>query len=336
MSAPRFPAVALDRGHYESYYLRAADPASGRSAWIRHTVFKRPGGPVDRRAVVHAVRRRRARAARGQAVAAGPARRRLARARAEPHRARRRPRARRGAGPQRGLGAHLRPGLRTAAPPSPPQALRRPAAANQDGEPAARHDDLRLGRGGRRALGARRLARHARPQLGRRARRALDLAARRGLRRRARRMARRRARPHPHRPLHHAVDRQRRSPPRRGAASASGVWAGGRAWTSGPTAASSRSAACASRCARRRWCRGSTRTRPVVSTAVRTARLLPSNCPVQAGCCARPMAARGSSGRARRLRASRLSRSRIRDELQLRIEGKVRVARRLARPGVLP
>jgi hypothetical protein len=44
MSAPRFPAVAAHRGHYESYYLRAADPASGRSAWIRHTVFKRPGG----------------------------------------------------------------------------------------------------------------------------------------------------------------------------------------------------------------------------------------------------------------------------------------------------
>jgi hypothetical protein len=44
MSAPRFPAVAAHRGHYESYYLRAADPASGRSGWIRHTVFKRPGG----------------------------------------------------------------------------------------------------------------------------------------------------------------------------------------------------------------------------------------------------------------------------------------------------
>jgi hypothetical protein len=45
MSAPRFPAVPPHRGHYESYYLRAADPAGGRSAWIRHTVFKRPGGP---------------------------------------------------------------------------------------------------------------------------------------------------------------------------------------------------------------------------------------------------------------------------------------------------
>jgi hypothetical protein len=45
MSAPRFPAVAPHKGHYESYYLRAADPPTGRSAWIRHTVFKRPGGP---------------------------------------------------------------------------------------------------------------------------------------------------------------------------------------------------------------------------------------------------------------------------------------------------
>jgi hypothetical protein len=45
MSAPRFPSVPLHKGHYESYYLRAADPQGGRSAWIRHTVFKRPGGP---------------------------------------------------------------------------------------------------------------------------------------------------------------------------------------------------------------------------------------------------------------------------------------------------
>jgi hypothetical protein len=45
MSEPRFPSVPAHKGHYESYYLRAADPAGGRSAWIRHTVFKRPGGP---------------------------------------------------------------------------------------------------------------------------------------------------------------------------------------------------------------------------------------------------------------------------------------------------
>jgi hypothetical protein len=45
MSEPRFPSVPASKGHYESYYLRAADPEGGRSAWIRHTVFKRPGGP---------------------------------------------------------------------------------------------------------------------------------------------------------------------------------------------------------------------------------------------------------------------------------------------------
>jgi hypothetical protein len=39
----RFPAVGEQRGHYESFYLRAADPSAGRSVWIRHTVHKRPG-----------------------------------------------------------------------------------------------------------------------------------------------------------------------------------------------------------------------------------------------------------------------------------------------------
>jgi hypothetical protein len=39
----RFPRVARDRGHYESFYLKAARPAGGQAAWIRHTVHKRPG-----------------------------------------------------------------------------------------------------------------------------------------------------------------------------------------------------------------------------------------------------------------------------------------------------
>ena len=47
MSEPRFPSFPAHKGHYESYYLRAADPAGGRSAWIRHTVFKRPGQPAE-------------------------------------------------------------------------------------------------------------------------------------------------------------------------------------------------------------------------------------------------------------------------------------------------
>ena len=215
MSAPRFPAVAAHRGHYESYYLRAADPASGRSAWIRHTVFKRPGGPAtgalwctlfdaaepEPRAVKQSLPDPRA----GDWLDLGPA------TSARPARA---------AAPRRSGAA--RPGSSPSAPPpsrcatSPTRKLYdAPAPAHEDGEPAARHDDLGLGRGGRRALGARRLARDGRPQLGRRARRALDLAARRRLRRRARRVARRRARPRAHGPAHHAVDRQRRAAPRR-------------------------------------------------------------------------------------------------------------------------
>jgi hypothetical protein len=39
----RFPDVARGKGHYESFYLRAFDPARPRGVWIRHTVHKRPG-----------------------------------------------------------------------------------------------------------------------------------------------------------------------------------------------------------------------------------------------------------------------------------------------------
>jgi hypothetical protein len=46
VTQPRFQHVAPHKGHYESFYVRAADPPSGRSAWIRHTVFQRPGGPA--------------------------------------------------------------------------------------------------------------------------------------------------------------------------------------------------------------------------------------------------------------------------------------------------
>ena len=41
-----FPSVAPDRGHYESFYLRAVDPASPRAIWLRHTVHQRPGEPA--------------------------------------------------------------------------------------------------------------------------------------------------------------------------------------------------------------------------------------------------------------------------------------------------
>jgi hypothetical protein len=42
MTEAIFPAVAAGAGHYESFYLRAVDPAQPRAAWIRYTVHKRP------------------------------------------------------------------------------------------------------------------------------------------------------------------------------------------------------------------------------------------------------------------------------------------------------
>ena len=45
MTAARFPHVAEDRGHYESFYLRAVDPQRPRGAWIRYTTHQRPGHP---------------------------------------------------------------------------------------------------------------------------------------------------------------------------------------------------------------------------------------------------------------------------------------------------
>lgn len=39
----RYPDVSITKGHYESYYLKAASPGGGRALWIRHTVHKRPG-----------------------------------------------------------------------------------------------------------------------------------------------------------------------------------------------------------------------------------------------------------------------------------------------------
>src|SRR3954469_1166933 len=43
MTSAHFPDVAETAGHYESYYLRAVDPARPRGAWIRHTTHQRPG-----------------------------------------------------------------------------------------------------------------------------------------------------------------------------------------------------------------------------------------------------------------------------------------------------
>ena len=52
MAAPhpteaRFPAVPLDAGHYESFYLKACHPVEPLGVWIRYTVHKRPGAPPN-------------------------------------------------------------------------------------------------------------------------------------------------------------------------------------------------------------------------------------------------------------------------------------------------
>ncbi|MDQ2675538.1 MAG: hypothetical protein M3Y34_01910, partial [Actinomycetota bacterium] len=43
----KFPHVARDRGHYESFYLKASQPGGGRSIWLRHTTHQRPSEPVQ-------------------------------------------------------------------------------------------------------------------------------------------------------------------------------------------------------------------------------------------------------------------------------------------------
>jgi hypothetical protein len=43
---PRFPDAPVGAGHYESVYVKAADPTGRRAVWIRHTVHKRPGEPA--------------------------------------------------------------------------------------------------------------------------------------------------------------------------------------------------------------------------------------------------------------------------------------------------
>jgi len=42
-SSARFPGLALDAGHYESFYMKASHPSEPVSLWIRYTVHKRPG-----------------------------------------------------------------------------------------------------------------------------------------------------------------------------------------------------------------------------------------------------------------------------------------------------
>ncbi len=42
----RFPHVPADKGHYESFYVKASAPEGGRSIWLRHTTHQRPGEPI--------------------------------------------------------------------------------------------------------------------------------------------------------------------------------------------------------------------------------------------------------------------------------------------------
>jgi hypothetical protein len=42
-TAARFPEVPPERGHYESFYLKAVPPEGGRAIWIRQTFHRRPG-----------------------------------------------------------------------------------------------------------------------------------------------------------------------------------------------------------------------------------------------------------------------------------------------------
>ena len=42
-TAAKFPEVPPGKAHYESFYLKAADPRGGRAVWLRHTVHQRPG-----------------------------------------------------------------------------------------------------------------------------------------------------------------------------------------------------------------------------------------------------------------------------------------------------
>ena len=42
LSSARFRSLSTEAGHYESFYLKVADPLSPRGAWIRYTILKRP------------------------------------------------------------------------------------------------------------------------------------------------------------------------------------------------------------------------------------------------------------------------------------------------------
>ena len=280
----RFPAIARDAGHYESFYIKAARPDGGLGVWIRHTIHKRPQRRADGVDLVRALRRRGAGPGGDEGDVPGRravhARRRLRADRRRPGRARPGRRRDPHRGPQRRLGPHLR-GPRRGRPPPPSLRVDVPRAAAADEAPQPpspgplqRPADRRRARDR-----ARRLARDDRPQLGRRARRALDVDPGRGLRRR-RQLLRHRRGADQGRPLDDALDRQRDAAHRRTRATASAAstaFAPPRSTTRRPSARSAcpgRGSSCAGGCTPSRAASspGSTPTPTGPSTTRSTAR----------------------------------------------------------------
>ena len=211
----RFPGVPANAGHYESFYIKAAQPGGGRAIWIRHTIHQRPGraeptaslwftffdadapGP---RATKQTVAARRAV---GPGRRLHPGRRRGARA----------GRRATGAAASEALTASWDLRFSDEAEPLhhlPYDVMYRTKLPKTkflspypDADVHRQRDDRR--RGDR----DRRLAGDDRPQLGRRARRALDLDPGPGPRRQRRRLSRHRGGPDQDRPRDDPLGRQR-------------------------------------------------------------------------------------------------------------------------------
>jgi hypothetical protein len=45
LAEARFPGVATDAGHYESWFVKGHHPTAPQAFWLRHTVHQRPGRP---------------------------------------------------------------------------------------------------------------------------------------------------------------------------------------------------------------------------------------------------------------------------------------------------
>ena len=280
----RFPEVAQKAGHYESFYLKAAQPGGGRALWIRHTVHKRPGQEAnasiwfvlfDRAA--DEPRATKLTVAGGGALGAERALDPGRRCGDRPGQRRRLDRDRRAEGL---LGPHLLGRRGALQVPAGRLALRGPGAENEVRRALPVRDLQGQARARRRDDRARRLAGDGRPQLGDRARRALGLARGHRLRGRARRLLRRRRGADQGRAMDQPVDPvrdARRSTARPTGSGASARSARRRSRTRRPIAASSSrartsSSAAASQLPGRTSSAGSTPTPTVPSTTPSTAR----------------------------------------------------------------